>query len=48
MTILPGQGLALSPSISFLHVFISQLQSFIYAVRTAPTQGRLATPLVQL
>lgn len=30
MTILPGQGLALSPSISFSHFFISQLHSFIF------------------
>lgn len=41
MTLLPGQGLAPSPSISF---FISQLQSFIFTIRIAPTQGRLAFP----
>lgn len=44
MTLLPGQGLALSPSISFSHVFISQFQAFIFTIRIAPTQGRPAVP----
>lgn len=44
MTLLPGQGLALSPSISFSHFFISQLDSFIFTIRIAPTQGRPAVP----
>lgn len=44
MTLLPGQGLALSPSISFSHFFISQFQSFIFTIRIAPTQGRPAIP----
>lgn len=48
MTILRGQGLALSPSISFSHIFISQRQSFIFAASIVPTQGRLPIPPVQL
>lgn len=44
MTLLPSQGLALSPSISFSHFFISQFQSFIFTIRIAPTQGRPAIP----
>ncbi|MEQ2200096.1 hypothetical protein XENOCAPTIV_022469 [Xenoophorus captivus] len=35
MTTIPSQGLALSSSISFSHIFISQLQSFIFAIRIA-------------
>lgn len=42
MTLPPGQGLALSPSIPFLHFFISQFPSFIFSIRIAPTQGRPA------
>lgn len=36
MTILPGQGLALSPSISFSHISISQFQSFILCSENSP------------
>lgn len=44
MTLPPGQGLALSPSIPFSHFFISQFPSFIFTIRIAPTQGRTAIP----
>lgn len=36
MTILPGQGLALSPSISFSRISISQFQSFILCSENSP------------
>lgn len=42
MTLPPGQGLALSPSIPFSHFFISQFPSFIFSIGIAPTQGRSA------
>lgn len=44
MTLPPGQGLALSPSIPFSHFFISLFPSFIFTIRIAPTQGRTAIP----
>lgn len=39
-----SRSCSLSPSTSFSHFFISQLQAFIFTIRIAPTQGRPAVP----
>lgn len=44
MTLLPGQGPALSPPFLSHILFISQFQSFIFTMRVALTQGRPAIP----